>query len=228
MTSRRYAIYFLPSDPALADFGARWLGWDIARGRAVAQPDLSGLPAPLRQITGPARRYGFHATLKPPFRLAPDKTERALVEALDRLCDQIPPQPIGGLAPQVMGGFLALRPQGETAKLSGIAALAVETLDSFRAGPDPVEIARRRSAPLNPRQAALLARWGYPWVMEEFRFHLTLTGRMPRAWHGPVKAVLGSEIQKLLPAPFVIDNLCLVGEDETGRFHLLHRHTLSP
>ena len=47
-----------------------------------------------------------------------------------------------------------------------------------RAPPDEAELARRRQAKLSPRQEANLARWGYPYVFEEWRFHVTLTRRL--------------------------------------------------
>ena len=75
---------------------------------------------------------------------------------------------------------------------------------------------------LTPRQRDLLDRWGYPYVMEEFRFHLTLTDRLPDA-EAPVMAALAAHFAPVLPRPFVIEDLCLFGEDAAGRFHLLHR-----
>lgn len=227
MTYRRYAIYYTPSEARLAGFGAKWLGWDIAAGRAALQDEPDGLPAPLQQITAPPRRYGFHATIKPPFRLAPGQTAAALEAALARLAGQMPPIPLDGLRLAALGGFIALVPQGETAPLDGLAALVVETLDGFRAAPDAVELARRRTAGLSPAQEVLLMRWGYPWVMGEFRFHMTLTGKLSAARRAPVAAVLNARLAGLLPRPFAIDGLSLVGEDAEGRFHLIHRHALS-
>jgi len=227
MEYRRYAVYYTPSDGPLARFGAKWLGWDIATGRAVARTEPAGLPAPLGAITEAPRRYGFHATLKPPFRLAPGHSVQALDTALARLSGQMPPLPLDGLGLASLGGFLALVPRGETASLGGLAAMVVETLDAFRAPPAPDEIERRRAAGLSLAQEALLARWGYPYVMEEFRFHMTLTGRLERAQIAPVRAVLEAALDGVLPAPFVLDGLSLVGEDAQGRFHLVHRHTLS-
>lgn len=227
MNYRRYAVYYTPSDPALAGFGARWLGWDIAAGRAVHQPEQASLPAPLAEITRTPRRYGFHATIKPPFRLAEGQSIEALNTALAALCDQVPPVTLEGMALSRLGRFLALQPLGDTAQLNGLAAMLVETLDTFRAPPDDAELQRRRGAGLTPAREALLMRWGYPHVMKEFRFHMTLTGKLPKAQIAPVQAVLGDALADILPAPFVINGLSLVGEDSDGRFHLLHRHILS-
>ena len=228
MNFRRYAIYFTPPEKSpLARFGATWLGWEIARGQPIAQPYIQGLPARLADITEAPRRYGFHATIKPPFRLAPGTTAEDLNAALARLCDQMTPIALDGLHLAPMGRFLALRPRGETAQLSGLAAAVVETLDSFRAPPEPAELEKRRAARLTARQEALLTRWGYPWVMEEFRFHMTLTGKLDDAPREQVRAVLARRLDGLCPTPFPLDALSLVGEAEDGRFHLIHRHTLS-
>lgn len=227
MNYRRYAVYFTPSDPALAGFGARWLGWDVAAGNAVEQPEPAGLPAPLAEITQTPRRYGFHATIKPPFRLAGGQDVEALNDALAALCDQMPPVTLVGLVLSRLGRFLALLPTGDTAQLNGLAAMVVETLDTFRAPASEDELQRRRATGLTPAQEALLTRWGYPYVMHEFRFHMTLTGKLPKAQIAPVQAVLADALADILPAPFVIDGLSLVGEDADGRFHLLHRHILS-
>ncbi len=227
MEFRRYAVYYTPSDPALARFGARWLGWDIAAGRAVEQPAPAGLPAPLAEITEAPRRYGFHATVKPPFRLARGQDAEALNTALAALCVQMPPVALDGLALGRLGGFLALLPVGDTAQLCGLAAMAVETLDVFRAPPGDVELRRRRAAGLTPAQEALLMRWGSPCVMGEFRFHMTLTGTLAEAQMATAQAVLEDALQGVLPAPFAVDGLGLAGEDDEGRFHLIDRHILS-
>ncbi len=227
MEFRRYAVYFTPDDGALADFGARWLGWDITAGRAVEQPLVEGLPAPLAAITETPRKYGFHATIKPPFRLAEGVTAQDLNTALERLCVQMPPQPFDGLGLAAIGRFLALVLRGDPAPMQGMAAMAVDTLDAFRAAPTEEELARRRAARLNPSQEALLSRWGYPYVMGEFRFHMTLTGKLKKEQIAPVEAVLNHELHGVLPAPFILDGLSLVGEAGDGRFHLIHRHALS-
>ncbi len=103
----------------------------------------------------------------------------------------------------------------------------VEGLDGFRAPPSAAEIARRRPERLSLRQRTHLERWGYPYVMDEFRFHLTLTGDLPPDEAEQVAAVLGPYFAPLLPRPFAIDSLCLFGQAEDGRFRLLHRYTLS-
>ncbi|HTZ38232.1 MAG TPA: DUF1045 domain-containing protein [Stellaceae bacterium] len=97
----RYAVYFVPEPGApLARFGAAWLGYDIAGGKAAARPALAGVPAErLEAITAEPRRYGFHATLKPPFSLAEGTSAAALDAAVAALAARIAPfaaQPVGG------------------------------------------------------------------------------------------------------------------------------------
>ncbi|EAQ04789.1 hypothetical protein OB2597_05885 [Pseudooceanicola batsensis HTCC2597] len=227
MTHSRYAIYVCPEPGPLAAFGADWLGWDIETGRPRPHPDIAGLPLPVSEITATPRKYGFHGTIKPPFRLASGQDPEALREAARGLCAAQPEVRLEGLRLERLGRFLALVPTGGTEALSALAASVVDRLDGFRAPPDDAELARRRARPLSPRQDALLARWGYPYVMEEFRFHLTLTGPLPRPDMDRISDRLREVTAPILPAPFVIRDLCLVGERPDTRFEVLERLKLS-
>lgn len=224
---RRYAIYVAPEPGPLASFGAEWLGWDAAAGKTVTQPDVPGLPRPLAALTEAPRKYGFHGTIKPPFRLAPGAGAARLHEAAGALCRGLATVVLPGLVLRRIGGFLALVPAGDTGDLAALAAAVVRGLDGFRAPPTAEEIARRRPERLTARQRVLLERWGYPYVMEEFCFHLTLTGSLPEAKARAVQAVLAPRVTPALPRPFRIGSLCLFGEAEDGRFRLIHRYTLS-
>ena len=197
MVWARYAIYWLP-DGALGRAGADWLGWDARTGRG----DADGAPA----------RYGFHATIKPPFRLAEGCDAVELAAAARALAAGLAPADLGRLTVARLGGFLALVPEREPAAL---AAAVVAGLDAFRAPPSAAERARRRAAGLTPSQAAMLDRWGYPHVMDEFRLHLTLTGRDPA---GDARARTEAAFEPLA-GPHRIEALTLMGEDAQGRFH---------
>jgi putative phosphonate metabolism protein len=222
----RYAVYYAPGEGALADFAARWLGWDPAGGRAVAHPVVRGLPQRLDDITATPRKYGFHGTIKAPFHLLEGTRADDVKAALAGLCDQLAPVTLPGLRLQCLGGFVALTPHGGIAELGDLAATVVARLDGFRAPPSAAEIARRKPDRLSPNQRDNLARWGYPHVMDDFQFHLTLTGDLPVAQAQAVLRILGPMIMPLVPVPFVIDSLCLFGEAEDG-FHLLHRYPLT-
>lgn len=215
---RRYAIYFVPTG-ALGAFGAAWLGWDIARGKS-----LPVRPPRIEALTRQARRYGFHATLKAPFRLAPTSSEAALLGDLRDVADRMAPVRLqGGLRLATPGGFPALVPATESPALQQLAALLVRDLDPHRAPLDDAERARRRADSLAPAQRALLERWGYPHVMDEFRFHLTLGARMPASEARAVLSALAPALAPCLGRSVVVDAVSLAGEDEAGRFRQIAR-----
>ncbi|QPM89082.1 DUF1045 domain-containing protein [Pseudooceanicola algae] len=222
----RFAIYYLPAPGPLADFGAAWLGWDIATGQPRPHPETGPLPCTVQDITARPRKYGFHGTIKPPFSLADGQTAEALASAARSLCAAQAPVLLQGLALRRIRRFLALTPVGDATDLAMLAGTMVRDLDPFRAPPAPAETARRRKAGLSDRQEALLQQWGYPYVMDEFRFHLTLSGALPDDQARATEAALAN-LLPALPAPFRIDSLALAGEDAEGRFHLIERLPLN-
>ena len=224
---KRYAIYWAPDPGPLAEVTAAWLGWDPVAGREVAHPDLAGLPRSVAELTETPRKYGFHGTLKAPFRLAEGVTAGALHTAAEALAAGTAPCTIDGLRLARIGSFLALVPEGTAEGLNALAATLVTDLDGFRAPLTAADLARRGADSLHPRKRELLERWGYPHVMEEFRFHLTLTGAFPAEVLDPVADRLAPVFAPLLPRPFRVTSFCLFGEAADGRFHLLHRYALS-
>lgn len=219
---KRFAIYYAPRDGAFADAAAAWLGWDLAQGHAVAHPAVDGLA----DLTADPRKYGFHGTIKPPFRLAKGVAPADLAEGVAQLARTRPVVQTPGLQMVLLEGFLALIPGPDTA-LSDLAAEVVRVLDPFRAPLTEAEVARRRPERLTPRQRDLLAVYGYPHVMEEFQFHLTLSGRLTAEDAPRLQTAAAAHFAGLIPQPFAVEDLCLCGEDQTGRFHLLHRYPLS-
>lgn len=224
---QRYAIYFTPAPGPLADFGAAWLGWDAVTGRAVRHPNISGLPRPVSEITETPRKYGLHATIKPPFRRRPDTDESTLCAALAAFCADQPIIALNGLRVAQLGRFLALRPVGDESKLNTMAADAVRAFDTFRAPLTDPELRKRREGGLTVAQDALLRAWGYPYVMEEFRFHITLTGKLPKAEGRALVDRLQEVLAPVLPKPFIINGLSLMGEDDSGYFHQIARHSFA-
>ncbi|PTW50955.1 DUF1045 domain-containing protein [Rhodovulum kholense] len=224
---RRYAIYFAPEEGALGDFGKAWLGWDAEAGAPRAHPRLRGLPRPVEDLTEVPRKYGFHATVKAPFRLAEGSDIGLLHASAVALSGQLRPVLIEGLRLSLQSGFLALTPRGDTRALAALAGSVVEALDGFRAPPTAAELARRNPDRLSARQRKLLEKWGYPYVMEEYRFHLTLTGPLKPPEADATRMVLGPVLDPLIDRPIRIRSLCLFGEAEDGKFHNLHRYRLS-
>lgn len=224
---QRFAVYYAPRPGDFAAATAAWLGWDAATGQAVDHPALDGLPAPLADLTRAPRKYGFHGTIRAPFRLAADVRPADVTAACDDLARRCAPVRLDGLHLHRIGGFLALVPSGDDTDLMALGADVVSHLDPLRAPLTAADIARRRPDRLTPRQCQLLDLWGYPYVMEEFRFHLTLTDDLPPAQADAVAAVLTPWLAPVLPRPFDVADLCLFGEDAQGRFHLLSRHALT-
>lgn len=220
----RFALYFAPIDGGdLARLGAAWLGRDAARGAVPgADPALPG-GRRLADLTVSARRYGLHATLKAPIRLAQGRTRDDLLAAARDWCAGRAPIDLGPLHLVSLGGFLALVPVAQPQALTDFAADLVRDLDAFRAPPSPDELARRRAGGLSARQDALLAEWGYPYVMEEFQFHITLTDRLPPDLEPAVTAAAQTHFGPVLGMPQVIDDLAVFGEAEDGTFHQITR-----
>lgn len=229
MTWRRYGLYWLP-DPGREPWARRatdWLGWDAVAGVPSGPPsDLPDLPLPWAEITATPRRYGLHATLKPPFHLADGCTEDTLRDACARLAAGCAPVTLPGLVLTPLGRFLALTAPGDQGALRALAADCVRGIDDFRAPASDEELARRRMAGLSEEEDANLLRWGYPYVMERFRFHVTLTGRLSRAEVAEVEAVLGGWLMPLMPASLRIADIALVGEDAESHLHLVERFAL--
>ena len=223
---RRYAIYVLADGP-LHDAASRWLGWDCRSGKPVDHPVIADLPAPVEDLTATPRQYGFHGTVKPPFRLADGMTLADLLHACDRLMTTLPPVQIDQLMVRPLGGFVAMVPRERSAALEQLAADVVRELDGFRALPGEAELARRRAGGLSASEEANLLRWGYPYVMDDFRFHMTLSGKRSAEEAHALAETLAAHFAPVIPQPFAIDSLGLLGEDEEGRFHLVETYALA-
>lgn len=223
MTFERYAVYYTPQG-ALGEAGASWLGWDISRGQVTPQPVVDGLD--MNSATQTPRKYGFHATIKPPFAISGVRDAHSLCTAFADACADIAPITLDGLALTWMGGFLALTPMGGTTALNACAAQMVRLLDPFRAPLAPAELARRQHPRLTETQLRNLQQWGYPHVMESFRFHITLTNRIPRSLRDPVEVAAAAHIAPHLPKSFQVKHLTLVGQGADGLFREIHRAPL--
>ena len=227
----RYAIYWAPAPGLLAQTAAVWLGWDPEAGvapgaSALSDPGFAAQHESLARLTSDPRKYGLHGTIKAPFRLADGVSRQDLSSALAKLCATAAPVVLQGLQLQQIEGFLALTPKGDAAALSALAARVVQDLDPCRAPLTEAELARRRPDRLNIRQRELLALYGYPHVLEQFQFHLTLSNTLTEGEAATLRPLAGRLFLPLLPRPFVIDSLCLFGEAK-DRFHVLERHALT-
>ena len=222
--SARYALYYSPPTASpLGAFGAAWLGRTI-EGQDLAPPEAENIaPGDWRAATAAPRKYGFHATLKAPFRLANGATENDLISAVETFCADRPAIGLGRLRLAKISGFLALRPEREEAA-ARLAADIVQAFDGYRAALTPQEIVRRRPDALTAAQRDLLDRWGYPYVMGEFRFHMTLTGRLEETESERFRAALEHRLARDADRDAAIDDICIFRQDRTdGDLSLLRR-----
>lgn len=231
MTAPRYAIYFVPDpDTALYRFGSAVLGYDCFTGSEI--PPLDALPVDpprWRELTREPRRYGFHATLKAPFRLAAGRTEAELIGEFVEFPRTVATAPAIEPAICLLHHFVAITPAKVCAGLDGLAASCVKHFDGFRAPLTGADRSRRLAPHLTARQIGHVERWGYPYVFDEFRFHMTLTGALSPDSQAPMLAYLrrrwacshgGGAIS--------IDRLALLRQDNPGaRFVVLAHRAIS-
>lgn len=175
--SARYAIYYAPdaASPLWAKASA-WLGRDAVSGHALARPELPELAdLDVSALTADPRHYGFHATLKAPFELAAGRTEADLMIAA-RVFATLQTPFEAAIAPAALGRFLAFRLQDGETDMQALHTACVREFEPYRAPLSDADIERRRRARLTPEQDARMLEFGYPYVFEDFRFHMTLTG----------------------------------------------------
>jgi putative phosphonate metabolism protein len=223
----RYAIYYAPAPGGPLDrFGAALLGYDAHHGIDVPFP--GDMPADWRELTHDPRKYGFHATLKAPMALAPGRVEDELAAACAAFAARPRAVPVIEPAVDTIEGFVAIVPASREAALEALAADCVREFDAFRAPLTDGDRARRNPARLTPRQRSHLDRWGYPYVFEEFRFHMTLTGRLDAARCGPVLAMLRQRFGETGIDTLPVDRIALFRQRDAGsRFRIVGQWPLA-
>jgi putative phosphonate metabolism protein len=216
----RYAIYYAAEQGSALDrFGAQLLGYDAWTGEDLPAPAIT---PDWQGITADPRKYGFHGTLKAPFALTAHRSETDLVRACAAFAEQ--PRALAVIKPVVdaISGFIAVVPSNPCDDLERLAADCVIAFDSFRAPLTEADRARRHADGLTERQRDYLDRWGYPYVMEEFRFHMTLTGRLDNVRRKPVLEMLRDRFRTLSADDLAIDRIALFRQsDSHARFRII-------
>ncbi len=229
--SPRYAIYYAPaSGSGLDRFGAALLGYDAFTGEDLPFPESVLQAAPdWHGLTGDPRKYGFHATLKAPMSLASGRTEAELVSACKAFAAT--PRSIPMITPVIdsISGFIAVIPADPSAELIRLAADCTTEFDSFRAPLTEADRARRNPSQLTPRQREHLDRWGYPYVMDDFRFHMTLTGRVGAERRETLVSMLRDRFAALGLSSLAIDRIALFRQDDAKScFRIMQQYQLAP
>jgi putative phosphonate metabolism protein len=229
MAQPRFAFYFTPIPQSrLARFGAAMLGYDCDTGADVSRARLDGVDAAAAaHAAAEPARYGFHGTLMAPFELPSERNTDDLTAMLEGFAACRAPVSLGRLKVAPIGAFTALVPAGAQDAVGALAAECLSAFDGFRAPLDERDRARRLAAGLSPRQVELLDRWGYPYVCEEFRFHMTLTGRLPADERTRFIEALAGAFAPLAHEPVEIDAVSLLRQDDrAARFRVVARQTL--
>lgn len=209
----RAALYWAPAiDDPLHRLGSQWLGRDAETGAPVVQPALPGLDLPA--LTADPRRYGLHATLKPPFHLTAGYA--ALRADAAALAISTAPFDLPPLAVASLDGFLALREAEPCPALQALADTCVKRLDSHRRPPDMAEIIRRRPERLSPEARENLRLWGYPHVFRNWRFHVTLTHRLTPGQEAQVRPAAEAWLGEAAAVPRRVTELCLFTQAAPG------------
>ena len=212
MPEARYAIYYAPPEGSeLERICSAVLGRCARTGTALKQPAIQGIePARLSELTASPRHYGLHATLKPPFFLAGPHDETELLQSVSAIASKLRAFDLPGLELARIGSFLALTLTGPCPELEDLARICVTVLDPFRRPPQPEERERRRAKGLTPNQERLLGLWGYPYVLEEMRFHLTLTGSIQDTEERErIHAALTPLLAPVLRTPVPVRDICV-------------------
>ncbi|MDQ0318087.1 putative phosphonate metabolism protein [Pararhizobium capsulatum DSM 1112] len=220
----RYALYFTPpADDPLTLSAATWLGRDAFIDGSVAMPAVEGFDAQeLKQLTADPRRYGFHATVKAPFSLADGRSESELLQALDEFSAECASFDIPDIVVGQLGSFFALVPAEPCDALQIFAAETVRRFEPFREPLSAEDIARRNPEALPPSQRTNLQTWGYPYVFDDFRFHMTLTGPVPEDRQAPMRQALNRAFAGFVGRPLPITTLALFVEPRRGAPFTVH------
>jgi hypothetical protein len=224
MSTPRYAIYALPAaSSALWRFGTAVIGYDSRKGREISAWTPVGFTLEQwQEWTSEPRRYGFHATIVAPFELRTGFTEAELVETVDRFAALHNPLRLKPLAVTRMGSFIALCQKGPQDAVNRFASDIVTRFNRFRAPLSDFDLTRRTKPDLSLRQAEYLRRFGYPYVHEEYRFHMTLTGSLPQPALPKVLPLLEQAYADIDDELFIISTLCVLRQDSRSEpFHVI-------
>ena len=228
--SARYAVYYAPAaDSALWRFGSGVLGYDALTGEDLPHDVPPGCdPAIWPEFTAEPRHYGFHATLKAPFELAQGRSEDQLRAFARNQAAATTSVTLSGLAVCALGRFVALTPAEPSEALQRLAFAQVQAFEPFRAALSEADKARRLKSPLTPAQHAYLEAYGYPYVGDAFRFHMTLTGSLSQEQVELIRQALDEAYRQAVPTgSALIDRIALYRQDDRdARFRLLDSYRL--
>ena len=214
----RFAIYFTPAHDAPLSSAARsWIGRDAFHGKPVdVAPSATLSAVQIEDLSSFPRHYGFHGTLKAPFYLKEDNPDR-LRNAVRDFSDGITPFKTAPLQlTPLMNGHrhLTLMPEDRSEALQKLADDCVRFFEPFRAPLTEDDIQRRKPNQLTERQRGYLQMWGYPYVFEDFRFHLTLSRALEDEEVKAAHDAAQNHFKAQLGQPLLVDGSALFRQDD--------------
>jgi len=215
----RYAVYFVPNiEQQWWAHASQWLGRCAVSQQFSAQPLIAEVSSKrFAEFTEHPRRYGFHATMRAPFVLANEYQPSDLISHVSALCQHLKPFVLPRLRVTLLEQFLALVPERDVSQITLLEQQCVTQLNDYAEPLGPEELVRRRSAGLSSHEDALLLRWGYPYVLDRFRFHCSLTGSLAKASPQEVSALTQAAYQHFDHLPLcVFDSLAIFAEPTQG------------
>lgn len=224
----RYAIYYVPHyETELAEFGKTWFGYDLSEGDT--DRNLYGLSADLvREVTRQPARYGLHATLKAPFNLDEGCSLEQLLQKTEQFCKKRKKFSLGNLKIGWHGNTMVLVEGQHDHRINQFASRCVLDFEDFRAPLTVKERTRRLEQNLNLHQRLMLEELGYPYVLSEFRFHITLTKNMTEDEKVQVVPALQPVLNSILGNPCDIDGIAIVGDPGNNQpFQMIEYFELS-
>ena len=222
---KRYAIYYAPIENCELDvFGKCWLGWDPYKGVEITKsypPKLPNLQKFSRFVLAP-KQYGFHGTIKAPFRLKDGYTYNDLENKVGEISKQIHSFHLDKLIIKKLGYFIALIPTNNL-KVNEVSNKFVEGLDYLRDELSENEIKKRNPIKLTSRQKKMLFKWGYPYVFNEFKFHLTLTSKLNIEEIDDVFKSLQNILTQFNLIKINFNSVCIFGQKSDEKFYFIKR-----
>ena len=222
---KRYAIYYVPSENSELDlFGKCWLGWDPYKGVETTKSDLSKLPSfkKFSSLVLTPKQYGFHGTIKAPFRLKNEYTYNDLENKVREISKQIHSFYFDQLIIKKLGNFIGLIPTNNL-KINAVSNKFVEELDYLRDELSESEIKKRKPHKLTSNQKQMLFKWGYPYVFDEFKFHLTLTSKLNVVEIDDVLRSLQNILKQVNLNKISFNNICIFGQKNDEKFYFVKR-----
>jgi len=226
----RYAIYYAPpKESNLEEFGRYWFGWDPINAKSINNKQrinyLNGFGIKnLKNIDKNvliAKKYGFHGTLIPPFKLNKNYSTNTLFKKTEEIAKKLKKFKFYKFKLKKINNFYAFVQNKKNNNINKLSNRLVRELFKFRSPLTKKEIDRRNPSKLSKLQLNILYKWGYPYLMSEFNFHMTLASEVTgnKLYLELKKIERNKEI--ILNEINNFDKIYIFGENQKGMFENL-------